>query len=152
VTREPARNTATRRRDTLARLETDEDLWVASADADGNAYLVPLSFHWDGGVLTLATPAGSVTARNLRRAGRARLGVGPTRDVVLIDADLVAAYGTDDVPDEVAGPFAARLRWDPRQESGDYAFLRLAPRGVRAWREANELAGRDLMRDGQWLS
>ena len=151
VTTQPARDAATRKRDTLARLETDEDAWVASADADGHAYLVPLSFHWDGQALTLATPANSLTARNLRRAGRARLGVGPTRDVVLIDAELLACYGRDDVPAEVADGFAARVKWDPRKESGDYAFLRFVPRGVRAWREENELAGRELMQNGRWL-
>ena len=151
VTTQPARGAATRKQDTLARLDNDEDAWVASADANGNAYLVPLSFHWDGATLTIATPANSVTARNLRRAGRMRLGVGPTRDVVLIDADLLACYGTGDVPAEVAEGFAARLKWDPRRESGEYVFLRFGPRRVQAWREVNELAGRELMKDGEWL-
>jgi NADPH-dependent FMN reductase len=29
---------------------------------------------------------------------------------------------------------------------------RLRPRRIQAWREENELAGRDLMRDGRWLA
>jgi hypothetical protein len=147
---EPARDAATRKRDALARLDTDADAWVASADAAGNAYLVPLSFHWDGALLTMATPADSRTARNLRRAGRVRLGVGPTRDVLLIEADLVAEYAKDEVPDEVAEPFAAKL-WDARRSPGDVVYLRFAPRRLQAWREENELAGRDLMRAGEWL-
>ena len=55
--------------DTLERLRHDVDLWVASASAEGEAYLVPLSFHWDGSTLTIATPSASPTARNLLRAG-----------------------------------------------------------------------------------
>jgi hypothetical protein len=29
--------------------------------------------------------------------------------------------------------------------------LRLRPERIQAWRESNELAGRQLMRDGEWL-
>ena len=65
----PARSRAQRRLDTLARLKADVDLWVASADQAGGAYLVPLSIYWDDETLTVATPRGSRTARNLMRAG-----------------------------------------------------------------------------------
>ena len=63
----------------------------------------------------LATPRSSPTATNLLRAGVARVGVGPTRDVVLVDGRVTE--GVDDA----------------------------------TWREANELSGRLLMRDGVWL-
>ena len=36
-------------------------------------------------------------------------------------------------------------------EPGDYVYLRVTPTEIRAWREANELSGRLLMRDGVWL-
>ena len=32
-----------------------------------------------------------------------------------------------------------------------YVYLRITPREIQAWREADELAGRRLMRDGAWL-
>ena len=41
---EPPRSLEQRTADVLVRLREDVDLWVASADAEGNAYLVPLSF------------------------------------------------------------------------------------------------------------
>ena len=47
--------------------------------------------------------------------------------------------------------FAAKHSWDPREEPGDYAYFRIVPDRVQAWREANELPGRTLMRDGKWL-
>jgi hypothetical protein len=45
------RSRAQRRRDTEHRLTHDQDVWVASASADGAPYLVPLSFDWDGEAL-----------------------------------------------------------------------------------------------------
>lgn len=76
------RNLQQRKQDTLGRLESDVDAWVAAADAEGDAYLLPLSFLWDGSAVIVSTPRSSVTA----------------------------------------------------------------------WREVNELPGRTLMRDGDWLA
>ncbi len=45
--------------DTLERLRTVVDCWVASADEMGNAHLVPLSHHWDRAALVVATPRSS---------------------------------------------------------------------------------------------
>ncbi|MFG1939281.1 pyridoxamine 5'-phosphate oxidase family protein [Micromonospora tulbaghiae] len=81
------RTRARRRHDTTHRLDHDVDCWVATADPDGTPYLVPLSFDWDGHTLLVATPAGSPTGRNLA-TGRARVGLGPTRDVTMIDGDV----------------------------------------------------------------
>ena len=127
-------------------LRSGVDCWVASADGVGNAHLVPLSYLWDGAALVLATPRSSPTARNLLRAGVARIGVGPTRDVVLVDGRV-----TEGVDDGTADAHAAHTGFDARDEPDDYVYLRVTPTEVRAWREANELAGRLLMRDGAWL-
>jgi Pyridoxamine 5'-phosphate oxidase len=82
----PARAPQQRRQDALDRLERDVDAWVATADpVSGTPYLVPLSFLWDGATLLVATPASSPTSRNLRATGKVRLGIGPARDLVLIE-------------------------------------------------------------------
>ncbi|WP_128435814.1 pyridoxamine 5'-phosphate oxidase family protein [Streptomyces cyaneus] len=151
MTRPPARPAKQRKQDTLNRLEHDEDVWVATAEVDGGVpYLVPLSYLWDGSTLLLATPAGSPTGRNLRTTGRARLGVGPTRDVVMIEG-TVDTIAPAQLPEEVADRFAARTGFDPRRLSTPYLYFRVRPQRVQAWREANELDGRELMRDGEWL-
>jgi hypothetical protein len=125
------------------------DAWVATASLGGVPHLVPLSLCWTGGHAVLAVERTSVTARNLDRTGRARLAVGPTRDVVMIDATL--ADVVDVSADETLGEaYAAQADWDPRLDSG-YVFVVLRPIRVQAWREAGELAGRTLMRDGAWL-
>jgi hypothetical protein len=140
------RTRAQRKADTLASLHAEVDCWVASADEVGNAHLVPLSYFWDGTALVLATPRASPTATNLLRAGVARVGVGPTRDVVLVDGRV-----TEGVDDATADAHAEHSGFDARTEPVDHVYLRVTPTEIRAWREANELAGRLLMRDGVWL-
>ena len=146
---EPARTRSRRIADTLERLRADVDLWVASANDVGEAYLVPLSFHWDGSKLTIATPRRSVTGRNLIRAGWARVALGQTRDVVILEGPVEAvALGTDP---ELEEAHAAAAGFDPRELAEEYVYLRITPHEVQAWREANELEGRLLMRGGTWL-
>ncbi|MFF1394901.1 pyridoxamine 5'-phosphate oxidase family protein [Streptomyces sp. NPDC058287] len=147
----PARTAKQRKQDTLDRLERDEDVWVATADGENaTPYLVPLSFLWDGATLLLATPAASPTGRNLRATGRARLGVGPTRDVVMIEG-TAQTLTVAELPDGVGDAFAEKTGFDPRTLTSEYLYFRVTPRRVQAWREANELAGRDLMREGEWI-
>ncbi|WP_328373712.1 pyridoxamine 5'-phosphate oxidase family protein [Micromonospora zamorensis] len=146
---DPPRNLEQRQQDTLARFNHDLDAWVASADHDGHAYLVPLSFLWDGTAFILATAESSPTARNMGSSGRVRMAVGSTRDVVLIDG-TVETFSRENVPGDLADAFAARL-WDARVGTTRYAYFRVTPRRIQAWREENELADRDLMRDGHWL-
>jgi hypothetical protein len=144
---EPPRSAEQRKSDTLTRLDSDVDAWFATADAAGNSYLVPLSFLWDGAGLIVSTPRSSVTARNLSRGGRVRVGVGELRDVTMIDGTA------EPVEDEATmEEFAAKHGWDPRAEGSDYAFFRIVPDRVQAWREVNELPGRTLMREGNWLA
>jgi hypothetical protein len=41
--------------------------------------------------------------------------------------------------------------FDPREEAQTFAYFRLTPERIQAWREANELSGRELMQNGAWL-
>jgi nitroimidazol reductase NimA-like FMN-containing flavoprotein (pyridoxamine 5'-phosphate oxidase superfamily) len=145
-----ARPRAERRRDTEQRLSQDIDVWVASASAEGAPYLVPLSFDWDGEALLLATPTDSPTAKNLAANRTVRLGLGHTRDVSMIDGE-VEVIELDALPQEQCDRFAARAGFDPRELATPYRWFRVSPRRIQAWREADELTGRELMRDGRWL-
>ena len=149
MTPEPPRSRSQRRKDVLAKLRSEVDLWVASADEAGGAHLVPLSYYWDDSTLTIAPPRASRTARNLVRAGWARVALGPTRDVVIIEGSVEAvAIGAvsrlEDAHAEATG-------FDPRTLADEYVYLRITPQTIQAWREANELPGRQLMRRGKWL-
>ncbi|MGG5257088.1 pyridoxamine 5'-phosphate oxidase family protein [Phycicoccus avicenniae] len=144
------RSRAVRRRDTERRLADDVDLWVGTASRGGVPHLVPLSFDWDGEHVLLATPADSPTGRNLAGSGDVRLALGGTRDVTTVEGS-VEVVPLDALPDAVGDRFAARTGFDPRAEGPGYAWFRVRPVRVQAWREANELAGRELMREGRWL-
>jgi Pyridoxamine 5'-phosphate oxidase len=143
---DPPRTREQRRKDTLRRLEQDVDAWVATSGADGPC-MVPLSYLWDGSSLLIATSAATPTARNLLADGAVRIGIGPTRDVVLIQGTARPTEVDADLGDR----FAAATGFDPRELSG-YRYFRVRPERVQAWREVNELPGRDLMREGRWLT
>jgi hypothetical protein len=110
---------------------------------------VPVSLAWIDERVVIAVEGSSVTARNLTASGEARLAVGPTRDVTMIDAVLERAVDVA-ADDALGAAYVAQADWDPRGDTG-YVFLVLRPVRVQAWREANEIPGRTLMRDGTWL-
>jgi general stress protein 26 len=143
-----ARPKTQRKADVLARLAAPVlDAWVASAD--GDPYLVPLTLAWHEERLLLATGRGTPTVRNITARGRARVAIGPTRDVVMIDALLsleVPAAGSSE-----AAAYAAQNDWDPGTAGPGYVILVLRPDRIQAWREENELPDRLLMKNGVWL-
>lgn len=80
------------------------------------------------------------------------------------DIDIwVASASPDGNPDGHGVPYlvlprergdrsAARTGFDLRALTASYRWFRVTPRRVQAWREANEIPGRDLMRGGLWLA
>ncbi|GAA2304641.1 pyridoxamine 5'-phosphate oxidase family protein [Streptomyces kunmingensis] len=148
----PARSAKQRKQDTLARLETDIDAWVATAGPEGGRpHLMPLSFLWQDGSVYVSTRATNPLARNLVATGKVQLTLGNTRDVVRIEGES-EALGEDEISPALADEFAVRTDFDPRAIDGRYLYFRIRPLLIQAWREVNELAGRDLMRDGAWLA
>lgn len=144
------RDAATRKADALRMWATPEiDVWVATASPEGEAHLVPLSLAWVGDRFVVAVQTRARTARDLRASGRARLAVGPTRDVTMIDAELEREVPVPEDAD-LGTAYAAQADWDPRGSDG-YVFLVLRPERVQVWREADEIAGRTVMRGGSWL-
>ena len=137
-------------RHVLARLADDVDLWVATASADGDPYLIPLSFVWHDGRIVMATPERTATVRNLRAGGQVRLSLDGLRDVVLIDGD-VEFLPAGAVDRAVGDAYASHTGWDPRPDAAN-TWLVVTPTRIRSWREVNELPGRVVMRDGNWLA
>ena len=147
-----ARTRAKRIADTRALLARPElDAWVASWSSDGGGHLVPLSVAWDETHLVLATEPAAVTTRNFDQVRRARLGLGHTRDVVMIDAEVEQSMPADDAPLSLVEVYGAQSGWDPRVGGVPFVVHLLVPVRIQAWREANEIEGRTLMRDGCWL-
>ena len=100
--------------------------------------------------MLIATPASSQTSRNLQATGKVRAGLGPTRDVVVIEG-TTQTLDAHDVPSDMGEAFAAATGFDPRTLTTRYLYFRIHPRRMQAWREADEPEGRELMRYGRCL-
>jgi hypothetical protein len=149
---DPARTGPQRTADVRTHLRAvGADAWVATASTAGVAHLVPLSFAWDGRSIVLAAEPTSLTVRNIQASGRARLALGATRDVVLVDAELDSAVDIEGTPRALVDGYVQQAGWDPRREADPYFLLVLRPVRIQAWRESNELQGRMVMRDGEWI-
>lgn len=141
-----------RKADALAKLAAVEaNVWVASASLAGAVHLVPMTHTWNGSQVVLATEPRSRTVANVTANPRVRLALGETRDVVMIDAALVEAVPGSEAPAPLVEGYAAQAGWDPRTDSGDYVYLVLGPERIEVWREAEDLAGRTVMRNGVWV-
>jgi hypothetical protein len=100
--------------------------------------------------MVLALDSTSRTAQNITTSGTARLALGRTRDVVLIDATVAPTIPVAEAA-ALADAYAAQTDWDARASGAPYVYLVLTPIRIQAWCEANELSGRTLMRDCVWL-
>src|SRR4051812_32080095 len=116
------RSTQTRRQDALYRLGHDVDAWVATTDTDtGSPRLTPLSFLWHEDALLFATTTASPTGRNLAANGTVQVGVGLTRDVVLVTGTVAVV----EVDEPLGDAFAVKAGFDPRRQSTSYSYFRV---------------------------
>jgi hypothetical protein len=139
-----------RKKSVLDRLESDRDVWVATADENGKAHLVPFSLIWDGTYIIVATELRSKSAVNMEKYRQARLAIGDTRDVTIIETK-VEIVALEKASDTVSELFTAKCGWDPRTAMGDWAYFYMTPLKIQAWQNEEELKGRDLMKGGHWI-
>ena len=145
-----ARTAEQRVEDSRAKLEAGGDAWLATSGRAG-PHLVPLSLAWDSasGEVIFCTEQRSVTARNIATEPAVRIGLGPTRDVLVIDGTArVTGFVRDDATS--ATVFCEKAGWDPRGESSEWIFIRVTPSRMQAWRGVDEIANRTVMANGAW--
>jgi hypothetical protein len=141
-----------RKADTIAELDRQRDLWLATADTNGKPHLIAVSAWWDGNHVIIATTAASRSARNLDANGIARFALGAPDDVIVIDATVADRVKVRQADAKLAAGFESAVGWDPRDISDDWVFFRLTPARIQAYRGYDELEGRDVMRVGRWLA
>jgi hypothetical protein len=145
------RTAAERSADALRRLETEPNVWIATASPEGVPHNVPLSLAWTGTEILVASPSDNPTVRNARSTGRARACLDSATNVVVIDAEVSATPLAQADP-SVLQSYIQRVGWDPRHERGDWSLLTLTPRRVQSWNGVDEIEGRTIMRDGRWTA
>ena len=112
-----ARTPKKRKADALLKLEAVEsNVWVGSASPTGDVHLVPVTHTWNGSQVVLATGPRSRTVSNMTANPKARLDLGETRDVVMIDAILIEVVPASDAPVALAEGYAAQAGWDARTD------------------------------------
>jgi hypothetical protein len=109
----------------------------------------PSRINWDEKVLTIATPRTSRTAKNLIpcRLGASGAGPNPGRPHHRGPGEEIPIGIDARLEDE----HAKACGLDPRTLAEEHVYLRIAPHEMQPWHEADELEGRQLMREGRWL-
>lgn len=138
-----------RREAALERLASGYQLWLATGGGRHRVHLIPVSYAWNGSVLTTATFERSRTTANIRADHRVRVAVGDTADVVMVDAS--ASLVPAEAIDQESADAYARLSPDPRTSPG-FIYIRLIPQRIQVWKGVHEFAGRTVMSGGEWLS
>jgi hypothetical protein len=137
-----ARPLLERRAAALEHLRSNGNLWFATASDGRGPHLIPVSYWWDGTLLTTATFENSRTFKNVRAQPKVRVAIGSTGDVLVgavTDIDPVAAEG-----------YARASGNDPRSVPG-FTYIQLTPDRMQVWRGPAEFAGRTVMHRGVWL-
>lgn len=144
------RSLAKRRAHARDRLETGFQMWLATGSDGHGAHLIPVAYVWDGWALYTATFAKSRTAANIKAHPQARVALGDTADVIMIDTSA-SLMDVPDIDADIAERYA-RVSTDPRTyPEGTFVYLRLHPWRILVWNGFHEFVGRTVMRDGRWL-
>ncbi len=137
-----------RAKDASERLTTATQMWLATGGT-GSPHLIPVAVVYDDGQLVTATFERSKTVANVSTVPRARVALGTTADVVMVDAS-VGLVPVARMDASTADRFAA-ISHDPRVMPG-FTYLRLTPRRIQVWNGFHEFGGRTVMQAGRWLS
>jgi general stress protein 26 len=144
-----ARPLSERRQAALQRLSSNgHNLWLATASDGTGPHLIPVSYWWDGTQLLTATFDDSRTLRNVRAQPKVRASIGPTMDVLMIDA--IAAIVAAAEVDETAAEGYSQASGIARSTPG-FTYIQLTPHRIQVWKGPSEFAGRTVMRAGVWL-
>jgi hypothetical protein len=147
-----ARSKQERKVDTLKLLNSDIYLWLVTSNGERSAHGIPVTFYWDGELLTTATMRHEQTGRNLQRTGVARALLGTPADAVIVEG-AASLSEVNDVNPAILDALAARWT-SPINFSAipGFVVVQLRPKRIQAYRVGRvEFDDRDLMKDGNWL-
>ena len=144
------RSLAERRAHARNRLETGFQMWLATGSNGHGAHLIPVAYAWAGSALYTATFVKSRTVSNIKGHPQARVALGDTAEVIMIDTSA-SLMDVPDIDADIAERYA-KVSTDPRTSpEGTFVYLRLHPRRIQVWNGFHEFVGRTVMRDGRWL-
>jgi F420H(2)-dependent biliverdin reductase len=111
------------------RLQTEQNLWLATVRPTGTPHLVPIWFVWMAGRIYLCTAANSVKVRNLRQNPQVSIALEDGAHPIVIEGRAQAIGQADaDVVDE----FQRKYDWDITTDDTYTQVIEIEPERVRA--------------------
>ena len=151
MTSTPLRDVATRKKDVLETLAKNGRFWLGSADPAGRPHVIAVSAWWESDALVIATLGSNRTARNIEMNPRVTLATGAFNDAIIIHAQMIESRAVEDSQD-IAQGFKKAMGWEPSEVGSGWVFLRLRPTKIQAFRDFEEIEGRDVMIRSRWLA
>ena len=109
----------------LERLQTEQNIWLATTRPDGRPHLVPIWFVWVQECFYICTEQRSVKASNLRLNSKACLALeSGTQPIV---AECQAWFIDEPFPDPVVAAFYAKYEWDINSDTQYHTLIKLQP-------------------------
>ena len=123
--------------DSMTRLQTERNVWLATVRPSGRPHLVPIWFVWVDERFWICTSASTKT-RNI--AGNSKVSVALESGNDPIVAEGTAIVHTEPYPLAVAEAFAEKFDWDITQPASDGSYDALIEIVVDRWLFENPLA------------
>ncbi len=110
------------------RLQTEQNLWLASVRPNGTPHLVPIWFVWVAGKIYLCTGADSVKVRNLKQNSQVSVALEDGAQPVVIEG---RARPLARVEDAVRAEFQRKYEWDISQDETYTQLIEIKPEKFR---------------------
>jgi F420H(2)-dependent biliverdin reductase len=111
------------------RLQTEQNLWLATVRPDGTPHLVPIWFAWVAGKIYLCTGADSVKVRNLGQNPQVSIALEDGTQPIVIEG-RAQTIGQADAA--IIAEFQRKYDWDITSDDTYTQVIEIQPERIRA--------------------
>lgn len=111
------------------RLQTEQNLWLATVRPTGTPHLVPIWFVWVAGKIYLCTGADSVKVRNLRQNPQVSIALEDGSKPIVIEGRAQSIGQADTA---VRDAFRRKYEWDITTDDTYTQVIEIEPKRIRA--------------------
>ena len=111
------------------RLQTEQNLWLATVRPDGAPHLVPIWFVWVAGKIYLCTGGDSVKVRNLKQNPHVSIALEDGNQPIVIEG-VAQSIGRADAA--VIAEFQRKYDWDVTSDDTYTQVIEIQPDRIRA--------------------
>jgi PPOX class probable F420-dependent enzyme len=117
--------------DVEARLNSSQNIWLASVRPDGRPHLAPVWYAWLAGNLYVCIEPTSIKGQNIAYNPRVALSLEEGLHPIILEG--VAAPVPEPWPEEVLSIFLKKYEWDLMVEARYTQLLEIVPEKCLAW-------------------